>query len=178
MLPAILRTARLTLRPPQDDDAEWIAREIARPEVHQMLTSPPRPYGLADAKGWIGSTLDKDGVYVICAGTPLGIVDLGRGNGEQELGYWLQTGAWGQGYMTEAAQSLVAEWFGAYDGDLVSGHLVGNSGSAGVLRKLGFGYEASLMRHSGFWGREVEVQRMRLTRANWARHSGIEGPVT
>jgi RimJ/RimL family protein N-acetyltransferase len=167
MLPATLRTARLVLRAPQADDAAWIAAEIARPEVHQMLTTPPRPYGLADAKGWIGSTLDKDGVYLICAGGPLGIVDLGRGDSERELGYWLRTDAWGKGYMTEAAQSLVAAWFGASDGDLVSGHLEGNTGSAGVLRKLGFEYEASVMRHSGFWGREVEVQRMRLTKARW-----------
>jgi RimJ/RimL family protein N-acetyltransferase len=175
MLPSTLQTARLVLRAPANDDAAWIAQEIARPEVHQMLTTPPRPYGLADATGWIGSTLDKDGVYVISAGGPVGIVDLGRGNNERELGYWLQTDAWGQGYMTEAAQSLVAAWFASHDGDLVSGHLVGNAGSAGVLRKLGFGYERSVMRHSGFWGRDVEVQRMRLTRANWATRSGVDG---
>jgi RimJ/RimL family protein N-acetyltransferase len=167
MLPAALRTARLVLRRPQHDDAAWIAREIARPEVHQMLTTPPRPYGLADAKAWLASTHDKDGVYVIDAGRPLGIVDLARGDAERELGYWLRTDAWGKGYMTEAAQSLVAAWFDARDGDLVSGHLVGNAESAGVLRKLGFGYEASVMRHSGFWGCEVEVQRMRLTKARW-----------
>lgn len=172
MLPATLRTARLVLRPPEAEDADWIAREIARPEVHQMLTTPPRPYRLADAESWLGTTRSADGIYVIVLDGPVGIIDLGRGQAERELGYWLRTDAWGKGYMTEAGRAVVSTWFAHADSDLTSGHLAGNKGSAGVLGKLGFRYVAPLMRYSGFWGREVEVLRMRLTKYDWLRVSG------
>jgi RimJ/RimL family protein N-acetyltransferase len=176
MLPATLRTARLTLRAPGAEDADWIAREIARPEVHQMLTTPPRPYRASDAEAWLDMISGRDGAYVIGASDPVGIVDIGRGEGERELGYWLRMDAWGKGFMTEAAQALVAAWFDATDDDLVSGHLTANAASAGVLRKLGFAYEAPVMRHSGFWGREVEVLRMRLNKAGWLKRRRAGGP--
>jgi RimJ/RimL family protein N-acetyltransferase len=171
MLPATLQTTRLTLRPPVAEDADWIAREIARPEVHKMLTTPPRPYRKVDAEVWLGMINGKDGVYMIVADEPVGIIDLGRGVSERELGYWLRQDAWGRGYMTEAGRAVVSSWFAVADGDLVSGHLNGNAGSAGVLTKLGLVYEAPVMRHSGFWGREIEVQRMRLTKARWLEHA-------
>jgi RimJ/RimL family protein N-acetyltransferase len=149
------------------DDAAWIAREIAQPEVHQMLTSPPRPYRLADAENWLASGQKMAGTYVIAADGPIGVVSVDSLAQAEELGYWLRKDAWGKGFMTEAAHAVVSAWFGATDKDLVSGHLTANLASAHVLRKLGFTYETPLMRHSGFWGREVEVQRMRLTKMRW-----------
>jgi RimJ/RimL family protein N-acetyltransferase len=172
---AKLQTARLTLRPPQDDDAEWIAREIARPEVHQMLTSPPRPYALADAKTWLTSVQKLSGTYVIVADAPIGVISVDSLTWSEELGYWLCRDAWGKGYMTEASVAVAEAWFGASDKDLLSGHLTANAASSNVLRKLGFAYEAPVMRHSGFWGCEVELQRMRLTKTRWLEHGRAAG---
>lgn len=151
------------------DDAAWIAREIARPEVHQMLTSPPRPYELADAETWLASVRKTTGTYVIATEGPIGVVSVDSLAWTEELGYWLCKDAWGKGHMTEAGHAVASAWFGATDKDLVSGHLTANIASAHVLRKLGFTYETPLMRHSGFWGREVEVQRMRLTKMRWSK---------
>ncbi len=163
MIRAELRTARLWLRSPQDGDAEWIAAEIARPEVHAMLTSPPRPYGLAEARAWLDRVKVEDWQYVIVADVPIGIVTLMSPVWGQELGYWLRPCAWGKGFMTEAAYAVVAAWFACGGGDLHSGHLTENSGSARVLGKLGFRYGPPLMRHSCYFGHPVEMQRMRLT---------------
>lgn len=165
MAPAELKTARLTLRAPQDDDATWIAAEISRPEVHSMLTSPPHPYGLADAKAWLARSRTCDWQYVIVADEPVGIVTLDSPVWGQELGYWLRPSAWGKGYMTEAARAVVGAWFAQGEDTLNSGHLTENAGSAGVLAKLGFRYTGALMRQSGFYGRAVEVQRMQLSKA-------------
>lgn len=167
MIRAALQTARLTLRAPQDDDAAWIAAEIARPEVHSMLTTPPRPYGLADAKVWLGRAKTARWQYVIVADTPVGVVTLDSPVWGQELGYWLRPSAWGKGYMTEAAHAVVAAWFETGADALKSGHLTENTGSAGVLRKLVFRYDTPVMRQSAYYGREVEVQRMSLSREDF-----------
>jgi RimJ/RimL family protein N-acetyltransferase len=178
MLPRTLHTARLTLRPPQDDDAEWIAREIARPAVHQMLTSPPRPYSLQDARTWLASLSGQSGTFVIVADDPVGVIAIDRDADGNELGYWLRVGAWGHGYMTEAGLSVVSDWFAGAGDDLVSGHLIANAASAGVLAKLGFRNESQVMRHSGFWGRDVKLQAMRLTKARWLDHMRLGAQVT
>lgn len=164
MIRAAIQTARLHLRPPQDDDSEWIAAEIARPEVHAMLPSLPCPYGLTEARTWLNGAKSANWHYVIVADAPLGVVTLMSVAWGQELGYWLRPSAWGKGYMTEAARAVVGAWFASGELELHSGHLTENKGSARVLGQLGFRYEAPLMRHSNYFGREVEVQRMRLTR--------------
>lgn len=161
---AEIRTKRLRLRPPQADDAQWIAAEIARPEVHAMLTAPPRPYELADAVAWLDQAKDRAGHYVIVADQPIGVVTLESLTRGPELGYWLRQSAWGQGFMTEAARVAVAGYFAKGAGELASGYLTGNAESAGVLGKLGFRYSGVAWHQSGYHGQEVEVQRMVLTR--------------
>ena len=160
---AELQTARLMLRPPRGDDAAWIATEIATAEVHAMLTAPPKPYRLADAIGWLASAKSAPGHYVIVTDEPIGVVTLESATRGPELGYWLRKSAWGQGYMTEAARAVVAEHFLDGAPDLLSGHLTGNTASAAVLGKLGFRSAGTASHFSGFYGHEVEVQRMVLT---------------
>ena len=162
-----LQTARLTLRPPRHDDVNWIAAEIAHPEVHSMLTAPPKPYGLADAVAWVDLAQRRTGHYVIEADQPIGVVTLESTLRGPELGYWLRKSTWGQGYMTEAARAVVAEHFAEGASELVSGYLAGNAGSAAVLGKLGFQYVGTAQHKSGFYGRDVEVRRMVLTRAGF-----------
>ncbi len=69
--------------------------------------------------------------------------------------------------MTEAGSVVVADWFAATNDDLLSGYLIANARSAGVLAKLGFQNEAPMMRYSRYFDREVEFQAMRLTKKRW-----------
>ena len=160
---AELVTARLTLRPPRDDDAAWIATEIAKPQVHAMLTAPPKPYRLADAETWLTFARTQPGHYVIVADDPIGVVTLASMTRGPELGYWLRKSAWGQGYMTEAARAVVSEVFLDGATELLSGHLTANAASARVLSKLGFRSAGTASHFSGFYGCDVEIQRMSLT---------------
>jgi RimJ/RimL family protein N-acetyltransferase len=62
-----------------------------------------------------------------------------------EMGYVLASGAWGQGYATEAAAALVAYGFGPLDLHRIAATCdPDNIGSARVLEKLGMTYEGRL----------------------------------
>ena len=102
-----IKTERLVLRCLQADDAGWIAREIANPNVHRWLTTPPMPYRLDDAVDFLSRFAGDPGYRAIVhRGSPQGVISLGTTNGRsRELGYWLQESAWGQGLMSEAAQA-------------------------------------------------------------------------
>ena len=168
-------TSRLTLRPLVADDAAWITREIARPEVHCWITSPPRPYALADAETFIAHSADRPYYRVILhSDAPCGVVSITDGRQDKEaadIGYWLAKDAWGLGIMTEAATALLDRYFEDYPA-VESGWIEGNTASQNVLTKLGFsktGETRPIWSH--FHGRDMPVTRVRLDRARWAEVS-------
>ena len=166
----MLHTHRLILRPLRGDDAPWIAQEIARPEVHRWLTSPPCPYGIGDAVAFIDRMADVPGYRVIEKdGVPCGVVTITGSQGDFDLGYWLRMQAWGQGVMTEAASALLDWHFASHD-SIESGWIEGNAASENVLRKLGFRDMGTVHQTwSHFHTRDVPVIRVCLDRAGWAK---------
>lgn len=164
----MIRTRRLVLRPLEGADAAWIATEIARPEVHQWLTSPPCPYGVQEAQSFIAAFRSTPGVCVIEQdGVGLGVVSIETADRFvpdrptlHELGYWLRVSAWGQGMMTEAAQALLAWHMRTQGGAVYSGYIRGNSGSARVLAKLGFLPFETVTRRSEFHDGPVTIDRV------------------
>lgn len=165
----LIETERLRLRMLQPEDAEWMAREIARPPVHRWLTTPPNPYGIEDARQFIDANWSDPKFRVICVEkAPQGLVSLTeRGNNRPDLGYWLQMSAWGQGYMTEACQALLTQHFLSSDSDVESGWIVGNAASSNVLRKLGFQSSGTSRQWSNFYSAEVDQDRVVLTKHRW-----------
>jgi len=166
----MIDTERLVLRPLRMADAGWITQEIAVPGVHQWLTTPPMPYTLTDGADFVGKFADDPRFAAITReGEPLGVVSItanahrdGAPAPVPDLGYWLKTAAWGQGYMTEAAGAFVAAFRESYEGVIESGYLTGNDGSRRVLEKLGARPIGGLQRRSEFLGRDVTVHRVRL----------------
>lgn len=181
-----LETQRLVLRPPEAADADWVAREISRPEVQRFLTNPPHPYRHEHAVAWLESQQGIEGSFVIVADKPVGAVTLRLHQKGGELGYWLAQEAWGNGYMTEAAGAAVAWHFGRSDQDVPSGYIVDNPGSANVLTKLGFQKENIRTAYCQFRQQDVEIQNMVLTKAAWqatlaanpTNPAPSEGPMT
>ena len=56
-----------------------------------------------------------------------------------ELGFWCGKPWWGQGFVTEAAEALLAWARDEHDQDaFIAGHIADNLGSGRVLEKLGF----------------------------------------
>jgi len=143
----ILHTERLSLRAPQARDAVQIAERIGLKDVAWNLGRAPYPYDLSDAEDFILSTQKKWQEGKACAfmlehpkdGVIGGCGLDGHGDGLWEIGYWVGKPWWGQGFITEAA-STVLNWGRDERGitKFVSGHFTDNPASGRVLTKLGF----------------------------------------
>lgn len=165
----VLCTQRLILRPLVAEDAEALTTLIDDYEVAKWLTVVPHPYTHADAEWFIADQAKNDGhVWAITKeDTLMGVIGDVR-----ELGYWLGRPYWGHGYMKEAARAVTTHWYDTHASDpLISGHFLGNAGSRSVLQSLGFTDTHIEPAHSKAQDKEVQLQRMRLTRAAWeAKH--------
>ncbi|MEE9387481.1 MAG: GNAT family N-acetyltransferase [Paracoccaceae bacterium] len=157
-----IETERLLLRPWVRADAPECARLIGDIAVSRWLTVVPHPYGVADALDFIENG-DLDGGYCIeIDGQVAGGIGV-----KGHLGYWLGVGFWGQGYMSEAAPAVVAEWFSHGDGELESGYFVGNEGSKRILAGLGFRGADIVPTVSAATGLAKPLQEMLLSRGDW-----------
>lgn len=154
MAPVTLRTARLVLSIPTGADIDRITEAAQDPEVPRWTTLPS-PYVRQDAEEFIAKAADWwDAETELTWGIRaddrwvgmLGLHRVERG-GSAEIGYWMAAPARGQGYLTEAARSVVD--FAFDEGGLDLKRLtwravVGNIASARTARTLGFRYEGLL----------------------------------
>ena len=141
----VLRTARLVLRPPRQDDVDDVFRSSQDPESQRWLPIPS-PYTRDDAVAFIAQRIaeraegrgllcvvEADGRLVGSAGLHFPQSLLGPG-----VGYSIAPWARGRGYAAEAARAL-AEWALARGEHRV--HLladVANLPSQQVARRAGF----------------------------------------
>ncbi len=141
----VVRTARLVLRPPRQDDVDDILRACQDPENQRWLPIPV-PYTRDDAVAFVAqrieeraegrgllSVVEADGRLVGSAGLHFPPSLLGPG-----VGYWVAPWARGRGYAAEAARAL-AEWAlarGAHRVHLLAD--VANVPSQEVARRAGF----------------------------------------
>ncbi|MGA0602476.1 GNAT family N-acetyltransferase [Caulobacter sp. KR2-114] len=144
----VLETPRLTLRPPQADDAAALAMLAGDIGVARMTRAIPHPFprsaaerlidhlGAADFARQVAFAVDgEDGDLV-------GVVALDMKNGPApELGFWLGRPHWGKGYATEAVTAALDwvkdEWGKRF---VVAGHFADNPAAGEVLVKAGFLY--------------------------------------
>jgi RimJ/RimL family protein N-acetyltransferase len=141
-----LRTERLTLRPFEVADAERVTEIGADWDIARMLRMAPWPTSREINRVWLQTHPAewREGTAyrfaVVLAGRLIGCVDVDEiQQGEGVLGYWLERGAWGQGFATEAARAAIRFAFERLGlRRLASGHAFDNPVSGLVLRKLGF----------------------------------------
>lgn len=161
-----LQTARLTLRGLHKDDLDDVVRHAGDYEVSKWLVAVPHPYTYGHAEEFFA--LDREGglgtLWVITRDKAFfGIVSVGN-----SLGYWLARDAWGQGYMSEAAQAAVDHHFeGTADEVIRSSHFEGNHGSQRILQKLGFVEVGAHVHFSKAQQANVPGREMTLSRAHW-----------
>lgn len=146
----ILHTARLTLRPWREEDAESLFTYAKDPDVGPIAGWPAHR-SVEESLYVIRNVFSVPECYAICLedDAPIGAIslklnghtDMTEQDDECELGYWLGKPFWGRGYMPEAAEELLRHgfedlgmttiWCGYYDG---------NQKSKRVQEKLGFKY--------------------------------------
>ena len=117
MIPDVIRTERLELRPYREQDVDDILTYAKDPEWARFL-SVPQPYTKKDAEQFIAVNLSADrNVDLAWAierqGKVIGGIDLwfDLPNRVAETGYSLSRDHWGQGYTTEAAEALIENAF-------------------------------------------------------------------
>ena len=172
--PDTLRTARLVLRPPQAGDAKAIATLVNDIRIAQNTTRIPHPYVLADAQGWLRAVNGKEGeatyLVTLADDTVIGACGVELRDGKSpELGYWLGTHYWGQGYATEAARAVIDHAFDELGcEELQSGARISNPASRRVLEKCGFQWCGVGLYRIRAIASSAPIDRFRLDRGIWS----------
>jgi RimJ/RimL family protein N-acetyltransferase len=143
-----IRTARLLLRPYDPSDAPRMATLAGDWEVARYTAHIPHPYPSGAAEAFIALTRaetdpgEREGFAIVETQAPdmliggIGYLPAGH---ELDIGYWLGRPAWGQGFATEAVQTLVARIRVLAPGRIIrASAMVENEASARVLLKAGF----------------------------------------
>jgi len=159
----MIDTARLTLRPPHDNDLEALHVIFSDPRAMRYWSHPPHTDLDQTRKtlaGMIASHAETGAEYVIEQdGAVIGKAGMWRMG---EIGYVLHPDHWGSGFATEALRAVIADAFARHPGlDALTAEIdVLNTASAALLARLGFREVervanaveiAGVWSDSGFW---------------------------
>jgi RimJ/RimL family protein N-acetyltransferase len=170
----VLETKRLVLRAPQLGDAKWIAMLANDRRIAENTRRIPHPYSRADAEDFISSVNVASGetAFLIthADGTIMGACGLAMTDGPApELGYWLGTPFWGQGYATEAVRAVIDYAFTELEYEaLQAGARVTNPASRRILEKCGFQWTGVGLCRIRAINSSAPIDRFRLDRGLWA----------
>jgi RimJ/RimL family protein N-acetyltransferase len=148
-----LETQRLLLRPWEERDIPEVYRICQDADI-QRYTTVPSPYQLKDAEWFIldhcpksaasGTTATfgvflKESGRVAGAVSLMGITTISQDVRTAEIGYWGSPETRGNGYLTEAAQTVVRWGFGKLGLErIIWQAYAGNDASRRVAEKAGF----------------------------------------
>ena len=170
----VIKTARLTLRPPRAADAKAITAIINDARIAENTARIPHPYLLADAHDFLATAnRGPDNLSLLITlgdGTLIGGCGIHPGHtGEPEPGYWLAVPHWGRGYATEAARAIVDHAFARMGCErLTSRARVSNPASRRVLEKCGFQWTGVALIRIRALRSSAPVDCFRLDRGLWA----------
>jgi RimJ/RimL family protein N-acetyltransferase len=173
--PVFLRGDRVTLRPAEDEDLDFLQRNHddpavrrSMPRVHPQNREATREEYVEGGDGTVG-LLVCDGDEVdpdrlgFCA-----LFDIERTSGRAEVGAWLAPGAEGQGYATDAVATLIEYAFAERRLErLNAGRLATNHRSAALLDRLGFREEGRRREYYFAGGERVDRVEYGLLADEW-----------
>lgn len=167
MTTSSLQTNRLLLRPYVLADAPELARLAGARKVAATTLRIPHPYSIADAEAFITegqNPADGQVAFAVVLGQNsvlLGGIGLRVKKQHQhaELGYWIGTPYWGNGYATEAARAVLRYGFEVLKlHRIYASHFSNNPASGNVLRKIGMKHEGRLQQHILKWGQYLDLE--------------------
>lgn len=169
---------RLTFELPSIEDAPNIAKFLNRKDMALKLSHVPTPYKITDAHILIKNiNTQRSGKFAFAIYSKrdqsfMGIVAIIESNGIYMLSYWLGYPYWGNGYMTEAANTLINAFFNRYQvNEIDVTHLLANHLSKSIIKKLGFKYIENRMIHIPSRNKTEEAMAYKLTRNRWQNKS-------
>ncbi|WP_135364802.1 GNAT family N-acetyltransferase [Halosimplex halophilum] len=186
--PVFLRGERVTLRPPEDEDVEFLQRTHNDPAVRRSMPRVHPQNRAAIREEYV----ESDGTVglLICESDGRGegerggdgasdendpdrlgfcaLFDIDADSGRAEVGAWLAPDAEGQGYATEALSLLVEYAFAERRLDrLNAGRLATNDRSAALLDRLGFVEEGRRRGYYFVGGERVDRVEYGLLAEEW-----------
>ena len=159
-----LSTERLILRPFRLADAPEVRRLAGDREIAAATLRIPHPYEEGMAENWIRSQKDSTGMVFAVTHTAQGDfigaigLNVNRDFDHAELGYWLGTAYWRQGYATEAARAMLEFGFHTLGLHRIHAHhFLRNPASGRVMQKIGMVREGHLRQHVKKWGQYEDI---------------------
>lgn len=153
----MIKTNRLILRDFIPSDWEAVFSFLSDPEVTQYMHFSA--YSRSDFKRWFDWCLANDqkeyrvannwAIVLQKTGQIIGWLGIGEPSGptidgERDFGFALDKQYWGNGYMTEALQAILAYEFEQLGSKRIYGMCeIGNKASARVMEKAGMQYEGT-----------------------------------
>jgi ribosomal-protein-alanine N-acetyltransferase len=175
MLPSIIETARLRLRPFGLQDVAAVLSYATDPEWARYLPVP-QPYTKENAEQFIAGQvlLDRErhrAWAIEHAGAVKGGINIrfDFDNRVGEMGYSMARSHWGQGLTTEAAQAVLDAAFVAYV-DLKRIRAMAdarNTGSLRVMEKIGMIREGTLRQNRVVRGESIDEVWCGILRSEW-----------
>ena len=177
--PPTLTTARLTLRPFTEADAEPLFEHARNPnvtrftlwEAHQSVGDTiafVRDYALLRYRE---GTAEPYAITIDPDPRPVGACGCfwaAKPHQTMELGYWLGEAFWGRGITAEACRAVLTFAFAEYGPERIQARVIdGNRASARVLAKLGFRDEGTLRRSLLRRGNFEDVRMYAALRDEW-----------
>ena len=176
MLPELIETDRLRLRPHSLEDVEDVLAYATDAEWARYLTPLPQPYTRADAEGFLANQLSQDRTKRVSwaiefAGSIVGGVNIGFEfeNRVGTIGYSVARRLWGQGLATEAVGAVVDAAFTVYPNlnRIQASADERNVGSLRVMEKLGMVREGVLRQDQYVRGKFRNTVWCGLLRSEW-----------
>ena len=177
---AIIKTKRLLLRPPEQSDSSAIHKAASIRDIADTMISIPHPYPTGEADRYIvRQTVELEAghsvTFIIEHKTEsfCGLIELreiDHIHSQGELSFWLKMEAWGQGYMSEAVQTLIRYGFEDIGlNRLYAYHMLRNPATGRVLEKNGFRQEGLLRQRVRKWGKFEDVALWAILRNEWRK---------
>jgi len=173
-----IETERLVLRGFEQSDASDAQRLAGDRAIADTTTQIPHPYEDGMAEQWISTHAEdfSNGVAVhfaielIVTKELIGAISLMNIevlHARAELGYWIGTSYWNNGFCTEAARAVVRYAFDELHLNRVHAqHLTRNPASGSVLVKAGMRHEGLLRQHLCKWGVFEDVETYAILSPN------------
>ena len=175
MLPNIIETARLRLRPFGLQDVEAVLSYATDPEWARYLPIP-QPYTKENAEQFIAGQVLLDREHhpawaIEHTGAVRGGINIrfDFANRVGEMGYSIARSYWGKGLTTEAARAVLDAAFLAY-GDLNRIRAMAdarNIGSLRVMEKIGMIREGTLRQNRVVRGESIDEVWCGVLRSEW-----------
>eukprot|EP00961_Rhodomonas_salina_P294064 3934247-Rhodomonas_salina.2 len=174
-----METERLLLRELRESDAPSIQRAASQREIADTMISIPHPYPEGEAERFIErEKAAKDAghsvTFVIENKTDqsfcglVSVREIDKEHSLAELSFWVEKGQWGNGFMTEAVQKVVAFVFDERGlNRLYAYHMLRNPSCGRLLQKCGFAQEGLLRQRVFKWGVPEDVCLCALLRQDW-----------